>query len=384
KQSLYIFAITADTAISRIQALPADFQESLSQFRNHLVQSDFSSFTSENFNNYKNLGYDLYELMIKPVDDVLSGKRLIIIPDHQLGYLPFEVLITEQTLPGPVDFSGLPYLMLDHPISYTYSATLLFTHFHRRNIKPYRILAFAPDYFTQDKRKVSDSQRAELLPIPWAKTEAKNISSTYLAKSYLGDKATEISFKSKAPGFKVLHLAMHTLIDNENPLYSKLVFSPPTDSLEDGFLNTYELFNLELNADLAVLSACKTGDGRLSRGEGIMSLARGFFYAGVPSIVMTLWSVDDKASSELVILFYQYLSKGYKKDKALQMAKLAFLSSSDKLKSHPHFWAGFVNIGETAPVTIYKVRSSILVIFIGILLFGVAIVLVARKKKSIR
>ncbi len=384
EQSLYTFAITPDTALSKIQTLPVDFQERLSQFRTYLIQSDFSSFMAEDFNNFKALGFDLYQLLIKPIEEVLGDKRLIIVPDHQLGYLPFEVLITEQYNASKLDFGSLSYLMKDHPISYTYSATLLFGQLNKQNKKYCRLLAFAPDYEKQTSRSLNDNQIEELLPIPWAKKEVENISRTYQAKSFVGSRATESAFKSKASGYKILHLAMHTLIDNDSPTFSKLVFAPQADSLEDGFLNTYELFNLELNADLAVLSACKTGDGRLSRGEGIMSLARGFFFAGVPSIVMTLWSVEDQASSELVIKFYNFLSKGYEKDQALQMAKLAFLSSTDKIKSHPHFWAGFVNIGNSEPVSIQKAQPWLILILTGVILAMAGIFWIVRKHRQKR
>ena len=102
---------------------------------------------------------------------------------------------------------------------------------------------------------------------------------------------------------------MHTLINDEVPLASKLVFSYNNDTVEDGFLNTYEIYNLDLNAELAVLSACETGIGKLSKGEGIMSLARGFMYAGVPGIVMTLWAVEDIAGAQIITEFYINLKK---------------------------------------------------------------------------
>jgi CHAT domain-containing protein len=137
-------------------------------------------------------------------------------------------------------------------------------------------------------------------------------------------------------------------------MYSKLVFSPNIDKKEDGLLNTYELFNMNLHAELAILSACNTGSGKLQAGEGILSIARGFFYAGVPSVVMTLWSVEDNSSSELMELFYKHLTEGLPKDEALRRAKLDYLKQSDQLTAFPYFWAGYVNIGDNSPLEISK------------------------------
>jgi CHAT domain-containing protein len=107
---------------------------------------------------------------------------------------------------------------------------------------------------------------------------------------------------------------------------------------------------MQLTGQLAVLSACNTGGGKLERGEGIISLARGFFYAGIPSVVMTLWEIEDHSSADLMGLFYKNLKAGYPNDIALQMAKVSYLEKAGKLLSHPYFWAGYVNIGKTDPI----------------------------------
>ena len=126
-----------------------------------------------------------------------------------------------------------------------------------------------------------------------------------------------------------------------------MVFAQNTDSTEDGFLYTHEIYNQSLRAELAVLSACGTGLGKQIRGEGIMSLARAFHYAGCPNIAMSLWQVDDKTTSALMQEFYKQLKAGNPKDEALRQAKLYVL---DKHESHPYYWAPFVLIGDNAPV----------------------------------
>jgi hypothetical protein len=135
------------------------------------------------------------------------------------------------------------------------------------------------------------------------------------------------------------------------------------DSFEDGFLNTYEIYNMKYNARLAVLSSCKTGYGKIQKGEGVMSLARGFMYAGCPSIVMTLWEVSDKSGARLMKDFYKSLKKGKTKTSSLRDAKLEFLRKADQLKAHPFFWSTYVAIGDSSPL--YPSRTKYLLIIIA-------------------
>jgi CHAT domain-containing protein len=164
---------------------------------------------------------------------------------------------------------------------------------------------------------------------------------------------------------------------DDNPLNSWLAFTTaesndPADTIEDNRLYAYEIYNLPLNADMAVLSSCSSGFGKMHKGEGMMSLARGFYYAGCPSVVMTLWQVSDKSSSELMTDFYKYLKRGKSKQEAMRLAKIDYLDSSDDLTSNPYFWSGFVVLGDSSPI--YKKSGmaywvSILALFIGLLVF---------------
>jgi CHAT domain-containing protein len=219
------------------------------------------------------------------------------------------------------------------------------------------------------------SYRDYLLPIPGAQVEVENLQKIFRSKVYQGNKATEHNFKAMASNYSILHLAMHTVINNKNPLYSKLVFYHNSDTIDDGLLNTSELFGMQLNADLAVLSACNTGTGKLEQGEGIMSLSRGFFYAGVPSIVMTSWAVEDQSGAELMSSFYKYLAEGKAKNEALRLAKIDYLDNADQLKAHPHFWAAYMNIGDVSPILNLKkpfpwilyllISAGIIVLMVG-------------------
>lgn len=383
EHELYIFVVTPDSSNAFKFDLPEGFKSNLEKLREHLTGGNIASYSMTDYNDFLRSSHEVYNILLSPIEEVITGRNLIIIPDNQLGYLPFEVLLTNDEHPEVLDFKQLPYLIKNNPVSYAYSATLLQKKLRNDQQTNGKIFAVAPSYDPLNTLAQSSSSRQNnLLPIPWAIDEVNSLIRSFRGNALTASKATETKFKENAHEYEVLHMAMHTLIDNENPMFSKLVFTQSQDTIEDGYLNTYELFNLELNASLAVLSACQTGDGRLQRGEGIMSMARGFFYAGVPSIIMTLWEVDDHSSSELIVLFYKYLKTGVDKNIALQDAKLDYLNTANRLKAHPHYWAGFVNIGNTEPVLLKSSLPSWFLTIPPLLLIGLAVYLWSRKRRN--
>ena len=159
-------------------------------------------------------------------------------------------------------------------------------------------------------------------------------------------------------------------------MQSKLVFAASEDTTEDQDLHAWEIYNLQLAADLVVLSACETGTGKLVRGEGLMSLAQAFHYANCPSVVTSLWPVDDDATAILMEYFYKALSEGLPKDQALQQAKLQYLEQSDPAGRHPFYWSSFVLLGDQEPIStgffsfgnvLYILTA--LVVLVGLLVF---------------
>jgi CHAT domain-containing protein len=161
----------------------------------------------------------------------------------------------------------------------------------------------------------------------------------------IGTNATEEEFKERYMDYAVLHLAMHTITDKNNSMNSCLIFTPGADRKEDGILFSHEIYNLSMNARLAVLSACETGSGQVAEGEGILSLSRAFLFSGCSNMIMTLWKVDDQSSQLLMSQFYQELKSRREVAKALQICKLKFIDESDQLHAHPHFWAAFTQYG---------------------------------------
>jgi CHAT domain-containing protein/Tfp pilus assembly protein PilF len=219
-----------------------------------------------------------------------------------------------------------------------------------------------------------ESTGNQLIDLPWSEKEVAYNKKLFSGNSYLFHDATEENFRKFAPHSKIIHLATHAIINDDFPMYSRFLFSPSTTSLNDGLLQTYELYNMNLNSDLAVLSACNTGTGKLIRGEGIMSLARGFHYAGCANVVMSLWQVDDKSTSQIMNYFYKHLKHGVGISEALRLAKIEYLENADEVKSHPYYWAGFIHIGKNESIIFNKHIPPFIWIFGGCI-FVIALVI---------
>jgi CHAT domain-containing protein len=373
--TLYSFAIGSDLfEMKKVTLRQGEFEKSITNIRTSLETSNFSGNSMKYHQNYISAAHKLYQIIIEPYEDHILNKHLIIVPEGKLAYVPFGVLLKEKGDPESLNYRNLDYLIRHNPISYQNSATIAYKRPDKGFSTPSskRHLAFAPSY-----KNLSDSflttrqvRSNNLFPLPGAKVEVENISKIFAGETYTDELASETNFKKNAENFDILHLAMHTILDDDNPMYSKLVFTQTGDSLNDGLLNAHEIYNMNLKARMVVLSACNSGDGKFLKGEGVMSLARGFFYSGCPSLIMTLWTVEDLSGATLMSSFYKYLAQSFPKDVALQQAKLEYLETADTLKSHPYFWSGYVVIGDTETLFKFSMIHKILM-FLGLtLLFG--------------
>jgi len=379
--SLYTFLITPISTAFYKTELDSTFYRKLAILQ-QMAKIDYADHKLSDFKQYITASNDIYLTLFSKVDEEIKDRRIIIIPDGKLGYLSFESLVT--TLPDmkSIDYRNLDYLIKKNPISYSYSSTLLFKN-NVSKTSGNSVLAFAPEYKSGIGSNESESTLRQitnqLKPLVNAQEEVVNVMNLFRGTVFKNDEATESNFKSNSPKYDVLHLAMHTLMNDEDPMYSKMVFTMDNDSIEDGYLNTFEIYNLNLNAQLAVLSACNTGSGKILNGEGIMSLARGFIYSGVPSIVMTLWEVDDKSGADIMTGFYSHLKAGLSKDVALQKAKLDYLSTASQLRAHPYFWSAYVNIGNSKPLQESETFNYLLVL--GLILISALVLFFLKRKK---
>lgn len=383
---LYIFVLNHDRFEVVTRAVDKKFFSNIRALTSSTSAGDLMSISKKDYISYTGAAYSLFNDLIEPVKHITDKKKLIIIPDAEISFISFDMLLNAPPDTLGMDFRKLPFLIYDYIINYSASAILQFNKLNRSEKKPTRnLLAMAPSYdnltnLETDGFTDESGNTVYLLPIPGVENEIREIRKVLSGSAFTGKDATEHAFKQRASKYNILHFAMHTLINNEKPMLSKLVFYQDGDSIEDGMLNTYELFGMELNANLAVLSACNTGSGKLMKGEGVMNLARGFIYAGVPGIVMTMWSVEDQASAQIVNSFYRYLNKGLPKDEALRQAKLDMLAEGDLLRSHPYYWAAYVTIGDYHPITLIRpVWLNILYVLILIISTGALIRLLIRR-----
>ena len=361
---LYVFTLRNKKLFTKRLIVDSLFYESL-KFLTQLNNTDLSLQTRSDFNEFTKHSNNLYNYLIDPISKLIDDKNLIIIPSGLLGYLPFGLLVKPGGIVKELDYKNLDYLIKEFPISYAYSSTLRFSpYFNNLEYKTnLSILYMSPDY--QDKDEII------LHDLPFAKIEVDELQAEFGGKVLSGKMSLKSSFIQLAPSYDILHLAMHTIINDSLPMYSKLVFSDDGLNNETRFLHTSDIYSLNLKASMVTLSACNTGNGILKKGEGIMSLARGFVFAGVPSVVMTLWEVQDESGLSVMKAFYSYLSKGLPKDEAMQMAKLDVLSSANMIKSHPNFWSAYIVTGDTATINIEDKRNNLwhLLFFVFPLIF---------------
>jgi CHAT domain-containing protein/tetratricopeptide (TPR) repeat protein len=350
----WVFAITADSAA--VFELPPQkkLAEQVHQFREVLLKPDPTFQTLEKAHSkYLTQAQTLFSELIRPAESILKGKhRLVLAPDGTLSYLPFESLLTKTEHPKTIHFESLPYLVSDYDVYYVPSASVLASvikNNHQKNDQPKQLLALADPWLKDSGEGIATVRGwGTLGPLPNARTEVQSIARLYPKDQvtvFEGRQASEKNFKqADLQEYRRIHFASHGLIDEEKPEYSALVLSSDDKGSEDGYLTMREVFDLKLNADLVVLSACKTGLGKEVRGEGVTGISRASLCAGTPSVLVSLWDVYDRSTADLMTSFYKNMEVNSKdKSAALREARLQMIAS--KKFSHPYYWAPFVLIG---------------------------------------
>jgi CHAT domain-containing protein len=375
--SIFIFVVRPDTfevvQVKKdftLDSLVKQLQSGLYGYHGQTPDKRTDVLYKKTITDYTKAAHELYNRIIAPVAHLLTSD-LVIIPDGVLGYVPFEALLKSK--PEKLNqFGTYPYLINDHTISYNYSATLWNEMKNKKHKKePSKsLVAFAPFY--EGSYTVLDSSislvfdtlpdgrdttifqdivtRKTYAPLPSSGIEAGTVSKLYKGDYFVNSHATEQKFYDLAGDYRMVHLSTHGVADARQGDYSYLAFAEQKDSIENEFLYVRDIYNTQLNADLVFLSACETAQGELQRGEGIISLARAFAYAGAKSIITTLWQVEDAATKDISIDFYKKLKKGFTKDVALRQAKLRHIKSAKSAQKHPFFWAAMIGIGDMGVV----------------------------------
>jgi CHAT domain-containing protein len=326
-----------------LEVYPLELDQNFGQNIQDIHQILTNPPTSQNFptqlQQFSLLSQNLYQQLV-PFSIDPSIQQLLIIPDDILHYLPFEILCTN-SIENPISFaaSNFGYLLKDYAIHYAYSLTLWQQALQKKSNKaPKKWIGFAPSFKTGNTYAQRACEMNELYDLSCSKEEVNQIQTFFGGDIFLGQEANKENFQQLAADYQIIHLATHACVDNQDGDLNRIF-------LVDDFLNNNDLSNYNLNADLAVLSACNTGSGEIIKGEGIYSISRGFIMAGVPSTLTTLWSVDDCTTSNLMQSFYQKLDEGLSKAAALRNAKLEHLENAEVITTHPYFWAAFIQSG---------------------------------------
>lgn len=306
------------------------------------------------------LGKSLLSKSINFFDDF---SKLIIITDGMLNKIPFEPLI--------INKEGK--MLIEHcNVSYNYSADQYFRNLFSDPLVDPQVLSLTPTFegVAAEQRTCNATVLGDL---PYAQEEFKFIKSKFKGKFFEGESANSENLKANIADYPIIHLATHACVNKENPMLSQIHFS-------NGALTSYDIQNLNSRPELVMLSACNTASGEVIEGEGVIGLSRGFFEAGVKGVQSSLWSINDKSSSEIVINVYQNMKDGMSKSDALRSAKLDYLQKADKLRSHPYYWAALIHIGNDNPIEFTS--NTVLYVFLGILaLLFVLIFLFNTKNK---
>lgn len=329
--AVYAFTLTAQQSkLVKLKITPQVYQSTAHEFLNLCANR---AALNAQYPRYRALAYALYEQLWKPL--TITSKRVIISSDGV--FLPFEALLSTP--------SGNEFLLKRHAISYTYSANFLVkgrdsdlatSSGRGANITSRSFIGFAPEAFVPSLKQSSLTGSSSALE--------KISQGFWFGKNLTQAEATKANFLRYAPNARVIQLFTHADADSTDGGEPKIYFQDAPLRLSE--LNQAERFD----AQLLVLSACKTGIGQNQRGEGVFSLARGFAALGIPSTITTLWSVEDQPTYELTQLFYNYLDQDLPKDEALQRAKLDWLAQGGAADALPSQWAGMILVGDTAPL----------------------------------
>lgn len=361
KESSYLFVVTHDR-LEGFRLPPSADLDVLVEDLRRTLQDPGRRLRAR----YVETAHRLYELLLKPAEAMLRDKpHLIVSPDGPLLLLSFEALLTSSGSGGS-GYMDLPYLIREKSVTYIPSASV-FAELGGSSESTVLagsgqglFLGFADPAYERPSpvaepaaagplaRTLQDAGLPSPARLPHSRSELVGISGLFPAgqvRSYLDGEASEENVKQN-PALREarwIHFAVHGFVDEARPEYSGLVLSLDGDPKENGLLQVYEIFNLELSADLVVLSACDTALGKNVRGEGLLGVSRAFLYAGAASVAVSLWQVADTSTSELMVRFYSHLMASGDKAEALRLSKLEMIKEGRY--DRPYHWAPFILIG---------------------------------------
>jgi len=293
----------------------------------------------------------LSDILINPIANKLPGKKITIIPDDELASVPFDALIINSSTKR--QNAGINYFIRNYELSLVTNSFML-DNSPAHSVRHPHIKIISQDY----ARPVEGGLDYLSLVAEETKAILNIIEGTSIPASL-----PKKDILNEIKEADLIHFALHLFPSNQHQSSSYMVLHQDADSAFGNLLFDYEIDPLELSTPLVVMNACESGSGQFHRGEGMLSLSRSFLLAGTKSVISTLWPVDDKAGSTIMINFYSKLSKGNSKSKALRKAKLTYLNEAKPTFAHPYYWAGYQLIGNSS--AIYISRKLVLLVAAG-------------------
>lgn len=373
EENIYAFAAYDDRYVfSKIdnKNIPSDVYKFCGLLTKGLQSDDLPA----DFRDYTALGVSLYAKLLKPIVTALGvpsddiPPQLLIVPDGPLCLVPFQALLASAPTTTGVNYRNLDYLVNHFTISYAFDAASPFAANHTSTADK-TLLAFGWSDGQTDRYTAED--------LPGTYRELQAIASIFPGEFRMGKEAAKKKFMSEASAYNILHLAIHGVGD-ERDIYNNYL------QFRDDKLFAHELYGYNLNANLTVLSACETGLGKNFTAEGVYSIARGFFYAGSRSLLMTLWRINDGENVPLIQQFYQHVEAREYSSSALSKSQLEYLKHADEYTAHPRFWAGLVFWGNYKDISREGNSFMLYATIAGITLGTVLTWLFLTKRKRIR
>lgn len=380
EDQLYVFVVSA--SLKKIIRL------NYASVKDHIPKLKNDDFSVEKS---RPLLFELYRALWFPIEKYVYTPKVVIVPDRELFNLSFETLT-----PKPIkNFQEMATnsLLAKYDISYNFSLLL---YKDKGNVTDFSsdFIAFAPGFNEEMKEEyklaIQDSVKLDktyltLLPQPFSEDLVKQYSKVFNGKYFVNENASKDLFINRAKEHKIIHIGTHAESNNISPELSRLIFAKKTEAEEkydENSLYSYEIYNIDLSSNLAILTACETGKPTYQAGEGMISLAHAFNYAGSESILTSLWEIDEESSAKIVMFFYDNLSSGMPKDEALRKAKLSYVENAEGRTAAPQYWAGLVLIGDTTPVNLNVGLVWWWYLLAGIVALLLVILILQNRKKK--
>lgn len=368
---IYVLAVSKEQRLFKRVKHSLELKTALSSFFQIVSERPSIENYDKSLEQFNVSAHVIYQSLLDAILGELGNEinKLKIIPDDQLSQLPFEALVKSQNREIK-SFKDLDYLINQYSVSYALSSKQVGLIESKPKAKK-KLLGIG---YSGGSSSDSGQRSSNYGALPGTEEEIRFLESKIEGKYLFGNEGNKDTFLKIAKDFDVLHLAIHGEANDSDRYQSSLIFS----GSDNNSLKTNDLYLAGLNARLAILSACESGLGQINKGEGTFSIARGFSLVGVPSVVMSLWKVNDKISSKLMVDLHTNLSDGQSVDEALSGVKRNYLNDSDEYTSHPYYWSAFVSLGEEVKIDSQNFSSYwiIAVILLFFLFYGL------RKRKG--